>query len=670
MKKRLKGLACWWLALVMLFSTLATPAMALPSNRIYLYTGTEPLKANDELLSYNRTAVYEETQLSSLITDTPEGATLTGWNLWEFDNINSGYVITDKLLTKDTDWTLSADDVEKYATGDYYVFEPIYSGQIAIYTDADEVVVDEFVGDYQVVSATTGVPVSEQASVIDVIDSSKTLEGWDIWSAGWSGYHSGTVWNERISKESADYTLSSKYFVTSDDLQYYLIPVYSAAPPHKHPICGAEHSDIGDHTGSCEDITWTAWDGTDMDEGEAGIQLNAGNYYLTKDVIVTSDTRGIHPVGNVALCLNGHTISCESGAAVTAAISFDNKDDCLTLTDCAGTGLVTRPADDYSITIWISAGKLEQYGGTIQATSADNQSNAIWNQNNGTFSQYGGTIESESIGINSLNLSTVNLYGGTIEAAMAGIYASETIVNLYNAVDIDGTTADIYVGTEGVITLSSEISKPAEPYSIVADFNTPFTSGWNTYMSSATISDYFIPYSSEYIIKKDATSGELQLVEKPAHVCQWSYSIKADYTDTIVATCIGEGECTSTANKEITIIVPAHAEVNDGEEAAATLSATSIGGITELPDIVYYKYSQYPTIDESSATTTPFENIGGTYKAQITVGGVTAYANYTIDRLARANIKQFTVSDVTVNSFVINLHEDDWSKLSIKSQKR
>ena len=84
------------------------------------------------------------------------------------------------------------------------------------------------------------------------------------------------------------------------------------APAHEHPICGAAHTDIGDHTGTCENVDWTAWDGTDMDEGEAGIQLNAGNYYLTKDVIVTSDTGGIHPEGNVALCLNGHTISCES----------------------------------------------------------------------------------------------------------------------------------------------------------------------------------------------------------------------------------------------------------------------------------------------------------------------------------------------------------------------
>ena len=599
MKKRLKGLACWWLVLVMLFSTLATPAMALPSNRIYIYAGTEPLKANDELYPYVREGVSEGTQLSSLVP-LGDGVTLTGWNLWEFDNINSGYVITDKLLTKDTDWTLSADDVEKYATGDYYAFEPIYSGQIAIYTDADEVAVDEFVGDYQVVSATTGVPVSEQASVIDVIDSSKTLEGWDIWSAGWSGYHSGTVWNERISEESADYTLSSKYFVTSDDLQYYLVPVYGAAPPHKHPICGAAHTEIGDHTGTCENVDWTAWDGTDMDEGEAGIQLNAGNYYLTKDVIVTSDTGGIHPVGNVALCLNGHTISCESGAAITATISFDETDDCLTLTDCAGTGLVTRPADDVSVTIWISSGKLEQYGGTIQATSADIQSTAIWNQNNGTFSQYGGTMESESIGIHSLNESTVNLYGGTIEAAIA----------------------DIYVQNEGAITLRSEISKPAEPYSIVADFNTPFTSGWNTYMSSATISDYFIPYSSEYIIKKNASTGELVFDVKPT-----GYTVKFDANggtcETASAETIDGKLATLPDATRVGYIFNGWFDAAEGENKITTETEFTTNK-TVYAQWTAYAITQQPTVDnEYEVKVNPSANVAYTWH-EMTETAVTA----------------------------------------------
>ena len=31
---------------------------------------------------------------------------------------------------------------------------------------------------------------------------------------------------------------------------------------HSHPVCGKTHTDIGDHTGACEAVTWTAWNGT------------------------------------------------------------------------------------------------------------------------------------------------------------------------------------------------------------------------------------------------------------------------------------------------------------------------------------------------------------------------------------------------------------------------
>ena len=30
---------------------------------------------------------------------------------------------------------------------------------------------------------------------------------------------------------------------------------------HTHPICGATHTDVGDHTGECAPVTYTAWNG-------------------------------------------------------------------------------------------------------------------------------------------------------------------------------------------------------------------------------------------------------------------------------------------------------------------------------------------------------------------------------------------------------------------------
>ena len=45
---------------------------------------------------------------------------------------------------------------------------------------------------------------------------------------------------------------------------------------HTHPICGATHTDIGDHTEECADVVWTAWNGTDdIDYGERTLQRGA-----------------------------------------------------------------------------------------------------------------------------------------------------------------------------------------------------------------------------------------------------------------------------------------------------------------------------------------------------------------------------------------------------------
>ena len=40
-------------------------------------------------------------------------------------------------------------------------------------------------------------------------------------------------------------------------------PTLAEDTTHSHPICGKDHTDIGDHTGTCDAVTWTAWNGTD-----------------------------------------------------------------------------------------------------------------------------------------------------------------------------------------------------------------------------------------------------------------------------------------------------------------------------------------------------------------------------------------------------------------------
>ena len=186
MKQRLKGLICGWLVLVMLVGMLATPAMASPSNSIYLYTGTSPLKAGDSFSKWERPTVSEDTQLSSLITNTPDGATLTGWNLWKFgtDTISSGFVLSEILTTGDADWKLSSDDIAQYAGGTYFAFEPLYaySANIDVYIGEDALYWSNFI--YSDDMEERQIALNSALSKQDVLSDLATnnLIGWNFWA--------------------------------------------------------------------------------------------------------------------------------------------------------------------------------------------------------------------------------------------------------------------------------------------------------------------------------------------------------------------------------------------------------------------------------------------------------------------------------------------------------
>ena len=70
---------------------------------------------------------------------------------------------------------------------------------------------------------------------------------------------------------------------------------------HTHPICGTTHTDIGDHTGECADVVWTAWDGTsDIDYGDD----NTAYVYLSGNS-ERSEQFAVKDGKTLYLCLNG-----------------------------------------------------------------------------------------------------------------------------------------------------------------------------------------------------------------------------------------------------------------------------------------------------------------------------------------------------------------------------
>ncbi|WP_186566559.1 S-layer homology domain-containing protein [Lawsonibacter celer] len=115
------------------------------------------------------------------------------------------------------------------------------------------------------------------------------------------------------------------------------------------------------------------------------------------------------------------------------------------------------------------------------------------------------------------------------------------------------------------------------------------------------------------------------------HSHEWMYEL--DGTDTIKATCTADG-CTNTDGGSIKITANNSTYTPNTPHAANLTDANGgdavvIGDLTELPTIQYQKKSGEGW--ENATTITPTD--AGTYKASITVDGVTASVDYTISPL-------------------------------------
>ena len=112
---------------------------------------------------------------------------------------------------------------------------------------------------------------------------------------------------------------------------------------HSHPICGAAHADIGDHTGdNCKDATWTAWDGTSTITYDTN---NTAYVYLEKDA--TRESRLEVKAGcTLYLCLNGQKLESSltrsaASQGMSQVINVSNGAKFI-LCDCKGGGTITH----------------------------------------------------------------------------------------------------------------------------------------------------------------------------------------------------------------------------------------------------------------------------------------------------------------------------------------
>ena len=227
---------------------------------------------------------------------------------------------------------------------------------------------------------------------------------------------------------------------------------------HSHPICGAAHNNIGDHTGACEAVAWTAWNGTDEITYDA--DTKTAYIYLEKDA-TRDDYLDIKAGYTLYLCLNGKKlISSSTGSTafqmMSQVINVDNNAKFI-LCDCKGSGTITHSSGAKGKGVRVggssnTAATFSMYGGTISGNHADAQcwgaGGAGVEVQNGTFKMYGGTIS------DNYDENTGSYGGGGVCAHTSGtftmydgIISDNQSVTDAGGVTVVGGTMNIYGGT-------------------------------------------------------------------------------------------------------------------------------------------------------------------------------------------------------------------------------
>lgn len=188
----------------------------------------------------------------------------------------------------------------------------------------------------------------------------------------------------------------------------------SEVPVHSHPVCGKTHTDIGDHTGACEAVTWTAWDGTSEIAYES--TTKTAYIYLTGNVEM-SRALTIPQGYTLYLCLNGKTISYNGEGIIYnngGGLIYING--AATICDCENTGCIKyeKTQEYIQISTIHSWGTLNLYGGTISRMNTNNNGYAIRTRSGSKLNMYGGTVSNDGTEAALWLENDANIYGGEI----------------------------------------------------------------------------------------------------------------------------------------------------------------------------------------------------------------------------------------------------------------
>lgn len=348
-----------------------------------------------------------------------------------------------------------------------------------------------------------------------------------------------------------------------------------------HPICGATHTDIGDHTSCAPITTWTKlymdedgklYYGDDqlVDDTQGNYYtLGEGNYYLDTNVSVTKEIR---VTGNVTLCLNGHDLTqASTGSNLERLLEVGDGTNVavLNICNCAPTegSIALTTSDEYptidvnsGCTLNLFSGKinrengtgttvhlgtgaktakatLDMYGGEINQRAANNAVEARVAVGTYAINIYAGTITVNNFnGIQATNAheTEIRIAGGSIEAGGYAINIDAKVsLTLSGSPTLKGSDADIYlpanshftvtddftIGTDSVISVMQALGSNEKGV-----FTKPAASG----SSLAEKAKYFVSAETGYCV---TTSGnDLQLTP-----CEITTQPTADNSYTVTA---------------------------------------------------------------------------------------------------------------------------------------
>ena len=260
--------------------------------------------------------------------------------------------------------------------------------------------------------------------------------------------------------------------------------------PHTHCICGATHSDVGDHN-SAVAPTWLAVNDSDasgkIENAELNAQVTAGTsetpkyYYLTKDVEL-SYTWTVSTGTTAVLCLNGHTIKTTNNGYDAITVQSSRT---FTLTDCktgSEQGKITHDEGKDGRGVYVyDGGTFNMYGGSITRNNTINgYSGGGVYVNSGTFNMYGGSITGNS---------TTTDYNATSKGGGVYVNGSSAAFNMSGSASITNNAAfyggGVYVEQNGTFNMaggSITNNVTSESYGV----NGPYPSGGGVHVENGT----------------------------------------------------------------------------------------------------------------------------------------------------------------------------------------